>query len=489
MTFTKKFINLAFFSLLGLTIITSCSDDDIATVTETTDPSTTETTDPVEETDSTATEDYSDWTEATHSKNVDPNFEEVFDESSVMRVSIKIASDTWENMQSNLATVLGSSSNSGAPAGPGGPGGQAGPGQQTDESGYVQNTSYDNPDWYSCSLYYNDKEWYHVGIRYKGNSSLQNAYQQGDSKLSFKFSFDKFEDDYPDLKNQRFYGFKQLNLNNNFNDESFMREKVTADLFRSFGVPAAHTRFCAVYVDHGDGEEFFGVYTLLEEVDDTVIDTQFSDNDGNLYKPDGNAASFGAGTYNEEQFVKKTNEDEADFTDVSTLYTVLNDTTTRIQDPALWRTNLESILNMPEFLKWLAANTVIQNWDTYGNMTHNYFLYNNPDTQLLSWIPWDNNEALENNDKCLSLSLSEVSSLWPLINYVMTQSTYKTEYESNLTDFATNYFSTSKMDGLYSTYYDLLKDYASEEGNSNFSSAVEKLKEHVASRTSSVLNN
>ena len=29
-------------------------------------------------------------------------------------------------------------------------------------------------------------------------------------------------------------------------------------------------------------------------------------------------------------------------------------------------------------------------------MTHNYFLYNDPDTGKLNWIPWDNNEALLN---------------------------------------------------------------------------------------------
>ena len=71
-----------------------------------------------------------------------------------------------------------------------------------------------------------------------------------------------------------------------------------------------------MYVDHGDGPVYFGLYTLVEEVDDTVLDTQFSDENGNLYKPDGDAASFAAGTYDEDEYVKKNNEDEADFYDV-----------------------------------------------------------------------------------------------------------------------------------------------------------------------------
>jgi len=473
-----RLLMIVVFTLCGTMSLYSCSDDN----------------DDLEDTSNEITEeDYSDWSEATHTKNVDPNYDVVFDDESVMRLDIVIDSDKWEAMQSNLATLLGSSNNIGGPqGGQGGPiqggpgqGGQIG-GQETDEAGYVQNVSFDNPDWADCSLFYNGIEWYHVGIRYKGNSSLQRAYQSGSKKLSFKFDFDQYEDDYPDLKNQRFYGFKQLNLNNNFEDQSLMREKVTADLFRSFGVVAPHTRFCAVYVNHGEGLEFYGVYALVEEVDDTVLEDQFGDDDGNLYKPDGNAASFGKDTYSEEQFVKKSNEDEADYSDVLALYNALNDDETRESDSITWASNLEKIINMPKFLKWLAANTVMQNWDTYGNMTHNYYLYNDPSTGLLNWIPWDNNEALYDDNRSLSLSLSEVSNLWPLINYVMTQDKYKNEYEAYLKSFVDDVYTSDTMNTLYDKYYTLLKDYATEEGNTNFLNAVSTLRSHVNSRTTAV---
>ena len=64
-------------------------------------------------------------------------------------------------------------------------------------------------------------------------------------------------------------------------------------------------------------------------------------------------------------------------------------------DAEAWRTSLEQVFNTDQFLKWLAVNTTIQNWDTYGRMTHNYYLYNNPQNNQLTWIPWDNNEALQ----------------------------------------------------------------------------------------------
>ncbi len=54
----------------------------------------------------------------------------------------------------------------------------------------------------------------------------------------------------------------------------------------------SHTAFYTLYVDYGEGPVYFGVYTMVEEVDDTVLETQFADDDGNLYKPDGDGASF-----------------------------------------------------------------------------------------------------------------------------------------------------------------------------------------------------
>ena len=417
--------------------------------------------------------DYADWTDATHGNLVDPDYSVVFNQSEVLRFDIEISSDDWSDMQSDLSSVLNT--------GGGRPGGM-------DES-------ISDPMWVPCSFKFNDTEWYQVGIRYKGNSSLRTAYQSGNKKLSLKLDFDEFEDDYPNLKNQRFYGFRQLNLNNNYDDVSLMREKVGADLFRQFGLAASYTAFCVVYIDNGSGPQYYGVYALVEEVDDTVLDDQFADGSGNLYKPDGNAASFSQGSYNTSEMEKKTNEDLGDYSDVEALYNVIN-SSDRTADNAAWKNNLESVLNVDGFLKWLAANTVIQNWDTYGIMTHNYYLYNNPENNLLTWIPWDNNEALQYGKQggALSLSLSEVGSNWPLIRYLIDQTEYKAVYESYLQEFIEEVFIPANMTSSYAEYYELIKEYAYEEESgytfirydSEFDQAVEALKTHVQTRNDAV---
>jgi spore coat protein CotH len=335
-----------------------------------------------------------------------------------------------------------------------------------------------------------------VGIRFKGNSSLQTSWQQGILKLAFKLDFDEFEDDYPQIKNQRFYGFKKLSLKNNYDDKSFLREKVASDVFMDAGLAVSHTAFYALYVDHGDGAEYFGLYTLVEEVDDTLIETQFSSDDGNLYKPEEGGASFEEGTFSEENFEKKTNEDEEDWSDILALFDALHDDT-RTSDSQAWKTNLEAVFDVDGFLKYLAVNGIIQNWDTYGLMPHNYYLYNNPETSTLTWIPWDNNEALQEGKLggALALDFSNLeSNSWPLIEKLYADEEYQAGYDFYLQEVIDGAFETSRIQEIYASYSALIEPYATTEvsgysflsGPSDFYLAIEELNTHAETRAAAV---
>jgi len=417
-----------------------------------------------------------DWTTETHSKDADPNFDEVFDDNAVKRLDIVVTAARWQLMLNDMTSLYG-----------------------TFGSGHSMfSDDDDDPVFVPADVFYEGIEWYKVGIRFKGNSSLASAWGNGILKLSFKLDFDEFEDDYPQIDNQRFYGFKKLSLKNNYEDKSMMREKVAGDVFRNAGLAAPHTAFYTLYLDYGEGPIYFGVYTMVEEVDDTVLDTQFSDDDGNLYKPDGSAASFAEGTFDEDEYVKKTNEDDADFSDVENLLSILHDGT-RTSDAASWRTNLETVFDTEVFLKYLAANTVVQNWDTYGRMTHNYFLYNNPETDKLTWIPWDNNEALQDGKQggSLPLNFSGLSaSRWPLIGYLYQDAVYKARYDSYVQEIVDGAFNVSSIQAQYSTYSAMIEPYATAEisgytflnSSSDFQSAVNELNAHVTQRTAAVSN-
>ncbi|MDC7243601.1 MAG: CotH kinase family protein, partial [Sphaerochaetaceae bacterium] len=351
-------------------------------------------------------------------------------------------------------------------------------------------TSIEDPFFVPCEVFYSEdgsddnlKEWYKVGIRFKGNSSL---YHADSDKLPFKLDFDEFEDTYEDIDNQRFYGFKQLNLKNNYDDESEMHEVVATQLFRDFGLTVAHASFYELYINVDGGDEdddiYYGLYTLVEEVDDTVIKTQYDNDDGNLYKPEDDAATFASGTYDEDEYGLKTDSDES-YEDILELYNAIND-----EDLVSDKTDLEAIFDVDIFLKWLAANTVMQNWDTYGVMPHNYFLYNNPDNTF-EWIPWDSNEALTYSSRCLDLDMEEVEDEWPLIRYILDDVTYTETYKSYVNDFAKDYFNEDYLNDIYDDYKDLIEDYVTAEtsdytftSSNKFSSACIELKAHTSDR-------
>ncbi len=433
------------------------------------------------ENDSISREGLADWTEETHGSSTFPNYDIVFNQNEVLRFDITISSDNWELMQDDLDDNLGSTGTR-----PGGPPGGGG--------GITAVSDFD-PVWVPCSVNFDDTEWYHVGIRYKGNSSLSTTYTSGIKKFAFKLDFDEFESDYPEIRDQRFYGFRQLNLKNNYDDPSLMREKVGSDLFLDYGLVSPQTAFCVIYVDYGNGPVYYGVYTLVEEVDDTVLDSQFGESTGNLYKPDGDAASFASGTYDEEEMEKKNNEDLYDYSDVNSLYTIIN-SSDRTNDTASWKAELNTVLDVDVFLKWLAANTTMQNWDTYGLMTHNYYLYNFSETGKLTWIPWDNNEALQEGKQsgAINMSLDEVGSYWPLIRYLANDEQYIERYKYFMLDFCEEIFEPARMSSLYDQYYDLLKEHAYAEipgytflqSDASFDAGVETLKNHVTARNNAM---
>lgn len=422
---------------------------------------------------------YPDWSELTHSNAAPPNYDTVFAQGVVSRLDITISSASWSAMWSDLSTNISYSNNMGGMGG----------NNMDSDLGFT-------PIWVPCTITCDGLDWYKVGVRFKGNSSLSTTYSSGNKKLSLKLDFDQYEDDYPALTNQRFYGFKQLNLNNNYEDESLMREKVGADLFRQFGVSAAQTAFYEIYIDTGSGSEYYGVYTIVEEVDDSVIKSQFSDSSGNLYKPEDDAASFKLGTYDTSEFNLKTNTTTPNYSDVKGLYDALH-SSNRTSDSDAWCSQLESVFDVDLFLRWLAANTTIQNWDTYGNMTHNYYIYTDPEDGKIKWIPWDNNEAFQSGNDAIEVNeMTSVSSSWPLISYIFDIAEYEATYKTYLQEFIDEVFIVADMQALYTEYYYLLKDYAYAEESgrtfitydSEFDSAVSTLKTHVQSRNT-VVNN
>lgn len=383
----------------------------------------------------------------------------------------------------------------GPPNGNGGiaPGGNAGGGAVDIIKG--------DPIWVKSTVKFNGKEWRNVGFRLKGNSSLSGAWGAGIYKLPFKLEFDQFENEIPAVKDQRFYGFKEFSMSPGYSDNSLMRDKIVNDLFRDAGIPTAKTAFYKLYIDFGDGPKYCGVYTMIEVIDDTMVKSQFGEKSGNIYKPESNFSTF-----TQSLFEKKSNEAIGDYSDVKAVITALN-ATNRTSNPTLWRTNLEKSFDVYHFLKYLAINNTIVNWDTYGLMAHNYYLYTPLKTGKVTWIPWDFNLSMPETTttggggntqmggmRGVSLEMTEVGASWPLIRYLADDATYLGKYKTYIKDFNEKYFQATRMSGIIDKETNLISAAVAQEvapysylsNNANFTTAIAQLKQHVSSRNQAV---
>jgi hypothetical protein len=299
-----------------------------------------------------------------------------------------------------------------------------------------------DPIYVPVTVHHAGRVWGHVGMRYKGNSSLMSAGLGGNRKIPFRLDFDRYDEEFPEIANQRFHGFGKLTFSSNFSDDSQIRELFVTEVFRDRGVPAPRAAFYRVFVDTGAGPDYWGLYTMIEDpADGGMLETQFGGRGGNLYKPDGPGANWTQ--FVKEGFPKKTNQKKEDFGDVEAAIAALH----ALPGPgnAAWRTALEARFDADLFLRWLAVNTAIQNWDTYGALAHNYYLYGDPAQKgRLRWIPWDNNLALAAGFGGLrggggflpggrdELLHTQAGPQWPLISRLMADDVYAARYREHL---------------------------------------------------------
>jgi len=505
------------------------------------------------------------WQEESHSRDVDPNYNIVFPQNRINTLTITISPENWQAMQDNMFELNGDPTIARGPGAgfpppppngqasfpPPPPNGQAGFPPPPPANGQLpppppagagfpppppngvfppegrppQIGGGENPMWGN-----------NVGIRYKGNSTLRFSWNAQTNKMPFKLDFDEFEDDYPELKNQRFYGFKQLSMANNIRDTSNMRHATAYDIMETMGLIAPQTAWYDVYLDIGQGVERLGIYTVVEVVDDTVIETHYGNDDGNIYEADGPASALALGTTDFESSFQKENNRSSDYSDIQALYNALH-ADTRLSNPTQWRSDLETVFDMDSFLKWLATNTAMENWDTYGSLPHNFYLYNNPDTNQLTWIGWDYNESLGGNQggpgrgpaggpaagpagggpagtrpprpqgqgrggpggaggiggprggggpnrTPAALDQSTATENWPLIRFILDDEYYRGIYQNYVALAISTAFQADGMTNYYNAKAALLMPYV--ENGANFQTEVNRLIQHSYTRATAV---
>lgn len=323
------------------------------------------------------------------------------------------------------------------------------------------------PIYVPATVRYGGQVWTQVGFRRKGHASLLGTFHYGE-KYSFVLDFDHYGDTHRSIENQRFFGFSRLSFSSAYLDCTRMRERLAGEVFRSEGIRQPRRAFAEVYLDWGEGAQYLGVFVMVEDPCDAMLRESPSAEIGNLYKPWGDAARWLGRDETGEDEIREYFDmcNEAAEGRAGAWQDVFDSIDALHDDPRnteAWRTTLESHLDVESFLRTLAANRVMPNWDSYGCMSHNYFIYDDPETGRFEWFPWDLNEAIADRtggdcDEPGSVMADEVGDDWPLIRFLLDDPVYRQDYIGYVRDVLDEGFGTD-LDATIDQYHDLIAPY------------------------------
>jgi len=221
-----------------------------------------------------------------------------------------------------------------------------------------------------------------VAIRPRGNTSLDAI------KKSFKLKFNEF------VPGREFHGVEKFNVNGEHNDPSIIRAKLALDLMRRLGVAAPRAHHVRFKIN--DGALVEDIFINVEQIDDEFVGAWFGSDAGNLYQCNYQGAradlryvapgtpatyqSLGGG----QTYVEENNEANPNFTDLAGFIDFVNNSS-----DAAFAAGIADRINLDSFLRAMAVDVAVGQWDNYWYGANNYYFYNNPVTGRFEFLPYD----------------------------------------------------------------------------------------------------
>ena len=236
-------------------------------------------------------------------------------------------------------------------------------------------------DYVHADLEWEGRPLKNVAVRYKGNGTYM---QSRDSlKRSLKIDLNKY------VKGQKLAGVTKLNLHNNVSDASWMNEVLSHRLFRDAGVPAPRTAYARVYVTVSGQYErkYFGLYSVVEDIDKQFTAERFGTDQGAVFKPVTPALFTDLGpawpkyqqTYDPKTELSR--EQTQRIIELCRLVSQATDTE--------FAARIADFLDLEEFARFMAVTVWLANLDSLLGPGQNFYVYLEARTQRFQFLPWD----------------------------------------------------------------------------------------------------
>ncbi len=330
----------------------------------------------------------------------------------------------------------------------------------------------------------NGETFYNVGIRAKGNSSLNTVASSDSNRYSFKIKFDKY------VTGQTYYGLDEFVVNNMMSDATYMKEYISYDIYEKMGIATPLFAFTNINVNN----EPWGLYLAVEVTEENFLNRNFGTDYGNLYKPEdtGSSLVWVDENHSSYQGIKdnaQTDITDKDFDKVVEMIQHLNS-----------GTDLEKYLDVEQILKYFAINNLIVNLDSYvGNFNHNYMLYE--EDGVFSVLPWDLNMAFggfqsRSAQQAVDLSIDTPyngnAENYPLFTKLIEVPEYKEIYHNYLQEIVTLYFDSGIFSATIDSIDNLINEYVKNDATAfydyeAYTTSLPVLKEFGKLRAKSVI--
>ncbi len=235
----------------------------------------------------------------------------------------------------------------------------------------------------NCKVMVDGELFENVGIRTKGNNSLNLISRYNSRRFNFKIEFDHYDDSFS------YYGLDKLSLNSSFQDNAYLKDYMTYDMMEKMGVPSPLCSYSYVTVNKQD----FGLYVAIEEIENSFAKRNFGKNHGLLYKPE----YWSLDDENADVALIYTNDNFDSYENIflNAKFDISDNDKKRLINSLKElkaKKNIPKAIDVEKTLRYFTVQTFVVNLDSYlGRTGHNYYLYEKDGK--LSMLPWDYNLA------------------------------------------------------------------------------------------------